>query len=96
MADIPAGWLALIGTILSALGTAIGIFLQSKNKDIADRDQRIKELEDRVDSMQARQMEQLQQQIQILQQRRQTDEHLVDTLAKLPAAMKGANQEAAS
>jgi peptidoglycan hydrolase CwlO-like protein len=85
--DIPTGWLALIGTVLTALGTAIGVFLKSKDKDIADRDARIKELQERVDSMQARQIEQLQQQIDGLRSRRQVDEHLADAIGKLAPAV---------
>jgi len=80
MVDIPAGWLALVGTIITALGTAIGVFVRSKDKDIADRDTRIKELQARVDSMQERQMQQLEAQIDALRGRRKTDERLIDTL----------------
>jgi ABC-type phosphate transport system auxiliary subunit len=87
--DIPAGWLALIGTLLTAVGTAIGVFLKSKDKDIADRDARIKELQDRVDSMQARQIENLQQQIAALRSRRDTDEHLAQSLTKLSEVAPG-------
>jgi ABC-type phosphate transport system auxiliary subunit len=94
--DIPAGWLALIGTLLTAVGTAIGVFLKSKDKDIADRDARIKELQERVDSMQARQIEHLQQQLEALRSRRQVDEHLADAIGKLPPAIAAAGEKAAS
>ena len=80
MVDIPAGWLALVGTVITALGAAIGVFLRSKDKDIADRDARIKELQGRVDSMQARQLAQLEAQLDMLRGRRKTDERLIDTL----------------
>jgi hypothetical protein len=98
MVDIPAGRLALVGTIITAIGTAIGVFLRSKDKDIADRDARIKELQERVDSMQARQLEQLEKQLAELRARRITDERLADTLHetstvvdKLSAAPKAAD-----
>jgi ABC-type phosphate transport system auxiliary subunit len=80
MVDIPAGWLALVGTVITTLGAAIGVFLRSKDKDIADRDQRIKDLQARVDSMQARQLAQLEAQLDMLRGRRRTDERLIDTL----------------
>jgi hypothetical protein len=88
--DIPAGWLALVGTVLTAIGGALGVFLKSKDKDIADRDARIKELEERVDSMQARQLADLQAQIEILRGRRATDERLAETFQQVAsAATKG-------
>jgi ABC-type phosphate transport system auxiliary subunit len=92
MVDIPAGWLALVGTVLTAIGAAIGVFLKSKDKDIADRDARIKELQERVDSMQARQIENLQQQIEALRSRRQVDAHLADAIVQLkPVAAAAAS-----
>jgi hypothetical protein len=97
LVDIPTGWLALAGTVLAALGTAIGVFLKSKDKDIADRDARIKELQDRVDSMQARQLQNLEQQIDALRSRRMVDEHLAEAIGKLKpvVAVAAAGKDAA-
>lgn len=87
MIDIPTGWLALIGSIITAVGSAVAFMIAGKNADITARDKRIEDLQARVDSMQERQLTALLAQLDQARERRAVDDRLAATLEQSATAL---------